>query len=210
MRLSESTLRRIVREEIVKESVKSGQMSQRAAHDLMKEGFFDKVKSFFTKKDPEEAKRMTNLVKKITEIEKFYVTPGADVSFEVLGVDKAGKAKVKATVESLTFEPGFQEGAPTNVKGPFIVGPFEVEKAVANGSDNKAANTLASTLLFAAIDPLVGFYQKKYPDTKKPLEASIVMDNLRKAAPKGVEPMFKFIKRISDGLAKAYKEKAGG
>jgi len=210
MRLSENTLRRIVREEIVRESVSSGRLSPRAARQLMREGFLDKVKSFFSKKDPEEAKRMTNLVKKITEIEKFYVTPGANVSFEVLGIDKTGKAKVKATVDSLTFEPGFQEGAPTSVKGPFVVGPFEVEKGVASGTDNNAGESLASSLLFAAIGPFVGFYQKKYPDTKKPLEAPIVMDNLRDVAPKGVEPMFKITKRISSELAKAYKEKAGG
>jgi hypothetical protein len=210
MKITESTLRKIVREEIIYENVRSGRMSRKVAKEIVMEGFFDKVKTFFSKKDPEDAKRMTNLVKVIGSIEKFYLTPGSEVSFEVVSVDKEKNAKVKATVDSLTFEPGPGGESSYNLKGPFTVGPFDVEKAVADGSDPKAANRLASTLVFASITPFVGFYQKKYPDTKKPLDAPVIMDNLRKAAPAGEGEMFKFTKRIFDSFSKAYKENAGG
>ena len=63
MRITESALRRIVREEIIVESLRSGRMSMREGRQLvneglLSEGFFDKVKGFFggKKKGDEKGK----------------------------------------------------------------------------------------------------------------------------------------------------------
>ena len=63
MRITESNLRRIIREEIITESLRNGRMSMREGRHLvdeglLSEGFFDKVKGFFggKKKGDEKGK----------------------------------------------------------------------------------------------------------------------------------------------------------
>ena len=208
MRITESSLRRIVREEIMMESVRSGRMSLREAREDMDEGLFDKVKSLFTKKDPEAAKRAENVLKLIGSVKKFYVGTGEDnVTFEVLGVDKSGYAKTKVTVKSMTIEPGRDGESFFKLDGPFTT-EMRVEKKFTSGGDQKLANEFAAQVATAFTVPVIAAYSKKYPDVKK--RESEINDLLVKASVEGASQTFKYSGRILSKFVEAFKAKSGG